>query len=535
MTKGPAGAEQARFIPRNATGIPMEAFAAAERRARKAVESSKMEFEQDRDGLDMDGRMPDIERGSLVAFFAAQPFESAIERSLPVGATDVPANRYGLLSFSLVQTLSQCRAKMSYRALAHTLAGQYRQNRRVSYPTPYATGDLDREVLGAEEWPIKDEIFLRANDNSYSITAGALHGVRPGTVLEVLDKAEKLLCHVEVTSIVPGDASVTPIHWPKPALPAKPLRISLPDNARCRIVYREYGEMRLPICVADPEIRAMAEGLKKETKQKIVFVERGELAKWSLERSTPALAKRLQLRLADGQEQVYLVPNDPSLFEEDVPPHLPAGVRAFGCYSAEKAKLLEDLERDLPRIFTWENVWKVANELPAATGGSIVVDAKLYKSAADHVGQDFKGRPVRNGQIIEFVGRNTGPRKVWVTGFYLDASLGIHEIIHTQLVEPKRPLTPSLKLEFTTLDSSLGQEGLLLFVEPERKEVPNYSILWQDPLQVRKAPDRNQLRANGNPFGRLLEHIANGNGVRGLPATNNSAPEVVTFRWLLTD
>jgi hypothetical protein len=151
------------------------------------------------------------------------------------------------------------------------------------------------------------------------------------------------------------------------------------------------------------------------------------------------------------------------------------------------------------------------------------------------VGQDFKGRPVRNGQIIEFVGRNTGPRKVWVTGFYLDASLGIHEIIHTQLVEPKRPLTPSLKLEFTTLDSSLGQEGLLLFVEPERKEVPNYSILWQDPLQVRKAPDRNQLRANGNPFGRLLEHIANGNGVRGLPATNNSAPEVVTFRWLLTD
>ena len=61
-------------------------------------------------------------RASLVAFYAAQPFETTPELPLPEGVSHVKEHYFGLLSFTLLQTLEQRQAPITYRELAGSSA-----------------------------------------------------------------------------------------------------------------------------------------------------------------------------------------------------------------------------------------------------------------------------------------------------------------------------------------------------------------------------------------------------------------------------
>ena len=100
------------------------------------------------------------EQGSLVAFYAAQPFETAPELPLPEGAPHTKDHYFGLLSFTLLQTLEQRAQSDQLPRLRPGPRGRYRAARGTRSPTPFCEGDLDREVLGLRQWPAHPDIVL---------------------------------------------------------------------------------------------------------------------------------------------------------------------------------------------------------------------------------------------------------------------------------------------------------------------------------------------------------------------------------------
>src|SRR5262249_12502332 len=136
------------------------------------------------------------------------------------------------------------------RELGQLLVAAY-PTHYTSAPTPFCEGDLDREVLGVKVWP-KRSILLEQVKGGLRVTAGGLHGLRPGSVLAVHpganDKRDPrtVLGHVEVVSAAPGTAEVKPCaHAGKPPVPAK----ELPHLSQCTPVVQDLGDLRLKLAI----------------------------------------------------------------------------------------------------------------------------------------------------------------------------------------------------------------------------------------------------------------------------------------------
>ena len=81
--------------------------------------------------------------------------------------------------------------------------------------------------------------------HSYLVTGGALHGVTIGSILAVYPAAgtrdqDRLLGHLRVTS---ADALTSQAE--RVTYGEKPTPAELPETARCRVVYRDYGDLKL--------------------------------------------------------------------------------------------------------------------------------------------------------------------------------------------------------------------------------------------------------------------------------------------------
>ncbi len=81
--------------------------------------------------------------GSVVALYAAQPFEETPELPRPGGAKRSPEHYFGLLSYTVNQVMEQRRSPISYRELMRLVMASYCSERGTRGPTPFAEGDLD--------------------------------------------------------------------------------------------------------------------------------------------------------------------------------------------------------------------------------------------------------------------------------------------------------------------------------------------------------------------------------------------------------
>ena len=104
--------------------------------------------------------------GSFVAFYACQPFQSAVERTLAAGRQR-QNRREDVFSYCLIEALRSQDETQSYRQLARsvtTLMGVFGGASRGQ--TPVIQGDIDASVFGDPKWPAASPIVLHARDGA---------------------------------------------------------------------------------------------------------------------------------------------------------------------------------------------------------------------------------------------------------------------------------------------------------------------------------------------------------------------------------
>jgi hypothetical protein len=486
-------------------------------------------------------------KGSLAAFYAAQPFERAPELPLPEGVAHLPENYYGLLSYAVLQALEQRQSPISYGDLAVAVAARYRAIRGTRFPTPSAEGDLNREVLGLTVWPARPGIVLERTADVLRVSAGELHGLTTGSVLAVRPPAgqgDGIVGHVRVESAGPATATVAPCPYDgKPAAAAAGFK----DLSRCETVRREFGDMRLRLYAGDvPALTAAVDKLAPEVRDMVAVVGKAAEAQWVLRAVTPAQAGA-EYGLADAtNDTVVLVQNqahegtgEAERAAEDLLRRAgqPIPRKVFGRYPVGDARaLVGGLERDLPKVFRWRNVWRVANGSATRDAGEAHgLRLEMYKLTGqnDTTGERFRTGPLPDGQRMKIQVKNTGTEKLWVTVLSLSADFGISHL-YTGVMEGGQALQPFLAT--MRMRGGPGVEGLVVFAVPVAAQAaqPDFKFLEQSPLRENTRSDlRPPDRGTPTPFERLLAAAAFNRGTRDIELQVPSTPAILSQTWVI--
>lgn len=150
-----------------------------------------------------------IERGGVVAFYAAGADQTAIARPFEEG----PDRPLGMLTFAITRALISGRAA-SYRDLALMVQGVYAApgytdgQRQAGFD-----GDLDRAVLGMAVAPPRQWQVRRVNGD-LTLDGGLLDGVRNGDILSVRygDLTDPFV-YLRVESATPTSAKLAPVDY----------------------------------------------------------------------------------------------------------------------------------------------------------------------------------------------------------------------------------------------------------------------------------------------------------------------------------
>lgn len=154
----------------------------------------------------------------LVAFFAAQSNEAALELKLP--ARQPGGERHGLLSYYIAQALARS-GSGTYLGLAQSVRAGYDEvgGARQRFPTPLFEGDLTESVLGdtaadaVTRWPAR-----RIDDEHVRVDAGRLHGLRDGSELLLRDATGAPAARGAVTLLGLAQSDIA-LSWIGSALP----------------------------------------------------------------------------------------------------------------------------------------------------------------------------------------------------------------------------------------------------------------------------------------------------------------------------
>jgi hypothetical protein len=537
MTRGGPGRERSRSIRPADLSVPDRAIADAARRARAAGDQTTADS----------GAVPPRRgaggTGSLVAFYAAQPFEESPELPRPEDAAMVRANYYGLFTYTLTSALAQRQSPLTYRELSQLVGSRYRAERKSRPPTAFVEGDLDREVLGLGVWPHRSDILLTrdAAAGTLSVDAGELHGLASGSVLAVHPpagdprRAEAVLGFVEVIGPGPTSARVRPTAFDRD----RAVAISaLPDQARCEVVARGVGDLHVKHAViADdryaPRIRAALAAMAEEVRNQVTEVDDPAKAEW-------------WLRVADGRVQLVQGRGDDPRARGpaagggrgprgDVGEKSPPADAVFVEYPADAAdRLTAGLERDFQKIFRWQNLWRVTGALgnnpPPVRDLGLHIEVKVLQGPGDRNSLLLEERPVlRPGQWIEVRLFNEGKDDLWVTLLALDSRFGIQELPIVSI--PAKKATNPERFEVT--DESFGPEGLIAMAYPieAQRERPRFDFFIQEPLG-RPDAEKPKGLAPKTPFGELMMTAAFGTQTRAIRKQVSTEPQITSAVWV---
>ncbi|HEY1068873.1 MAG TPA: caspase family protein, partial [Pirellulales bacterium] len=357
--------ETPRRLAASRSTVEEAAFAAAVQRAESLPEALRDPFAPPVESLTRPRA-----QGSVTAFYACQPFETAKELYRPRGAERTAANRRGLFSFHLEEALRAGLPRtLTYRELSHQLVARLRADLGGHAPTPYFDGDLDREVLGFASWPapaIRLEPAIASDPaEQRRVSGGTLHGVAPEAILAVYApndrEYQREIARARVLSVAPTSAIVEP--WPGAATSPEAdatARAALPSEGTCRIVERGWSEPKLRIAVAgrtrEPSEAADAlapvvERLRGSLGEVVEFVnDDADSIDFTLAKLTPDVNR---VGSAQAGERLRLTPGR---FD----PHAASVDSTTATYPAlEPTALASCVEKDLQKILTWRRFWRL--------------------------------------------------------------------------------------------------------------------------------------------------------------------------------
>jgi hypothetical protein len=539
MTRDPSAVERQRVVKPQQLGVTDAAIAEARAKAEKAAEGTRGTT-QETSALDL---KPSSGKGSLVAFYATQSFEEAPELPRPEGASPEQKNYYGMLTYTLAEALRQRQSPLSYRDLEQIIASRYRAERKSRPPTPFAEGDLDRELLGMAVWPRRD-LLLQRDGDKLQIAAGELRGLTRDSVLEVhppagdARKEAEVVGYVKVTRLTPFAADVQPcayVHDQKEMAAVGP--DALPDRGRCRIAEQALGDMRVKLAVApDQEAGNLKAALGLLDKRVAALVDTTPTegkADWVLRTAEVEKTRKAVLWQGEGRKLL-----DPKQEKEDAETSRVAGQPvprvAFGGYPADDPKqLANDLDRDLPKIYKWQNVWRIAGTVGDGAAGADDYGLKMdiVKLQGDKEAGPLRDTVVVPGQRIEIRLRNEGNEDLFVTLLYLDANFGIQTVFSDAIGKKEKATEKG-----TITKNAVGTEGLVVFAVPlsaSGKMKPSFGFLEQEPLGRVETKKNGPGEAPKTPFGQLLAAAAfGGSTARGFERDVPTNPAILARSWV---
>ncbi len=491
--------------------------------------------------------------GSLVAIYAAQAFEEAPELPFPEGAAITRENYYGMLSWTLAQTLKNRHNPLTYRELLRLVSAKYRSSRGTRSPVPFAEGDLNREVLGIRVWPHRPTIYVNREKQGgqLKVDAGRLQGLTPNSILSVLPPLDAktdpktILGHLKVTSVTPSSANVVPVKREEGKDPSQWEILEdgshIPELARCEVIVRDFGDQRIKLFTKSEDVATSLTMMAAEVKEMFRIVAKEEEADWVLRVVSAQDAKKEYGIERLAGETVFLVQGvgkgqKPQGEQVQLPAIESRFPKVFGQYPLDKQRqLIEGFERDLPKIFRWESLWHVAAEIDAAGEGEthgLRIEVLRLKDENDSTGEEIRGT-LKDGDEVAFWSQNGGQEPLWVTAFYLDHNLQIRIVFRGGVARGKRVELGQGTMR--TNGNSGGLEGLIVFAIPQsiQRNEPQFDMLEQEPLQVVEAVKRGPKNLPDTPFGKLLAQAAFQRGTRSWEPRISNAPAILSQSWVL--
>jgi hypothetical protein len=493
--------------------------------------------------------------GSLVAFYAAQPFETAPDLPCPLNAPKIDENYFGLLTFTTLQTLirQQSDHKLTYRELGQSIIGRYRAERGTRGPTPNFEGDLDREVLGLQSWPNRSKMLLTKQGTKWGINAGQLQGLTAGSIVALYPPATVSVQdqapsgYVRVTRSTSITADVEPCAYEKTAAIETG---KLQDAMRCEIVERQWGEMRLQVQLVKPEpayaatvqeLRGLLEKSPEQFRDSILLTDSPGAA-WQLRVVTPNQA-RDEFQLDIRETALLLIRKGeivatPALLGAEKT--RPAG-RIWRQYELrDHAALQKELQSDLLKIFTWQNLWQVAGGMGTELGGSqdnLKLELALLNGLEDKSGGKLLDQAqLKNGDILELRLSNVGAEKMWATLIFMDSNFRITVLATQQLDRAGNEGAELQPIRFEVATKTPGPQSWLVIAssaESDRLE-PDYLFLSQAGLSQKPKEPIVASRAAGSPFESLALAIAGQKGgFRGAVTATPQNPVLLLRTWIV--
>ena len=554
MSRGAHTLERARTVPPKELGIPAIAVDPTRQRTHQLHSTHSLSIDS---SAIPPQRHPDASAmGSIVAFYASQSWETAPELPRPEDAVPDADNYYGLLSYTLAECLHQRHAPMSYRDLSRELVARYRAECRRDLPTPAFEGDLDREVLGSQIRPAR-EIVIERKNNSLVLSAGELQGLTVGSLLAVHSLAADtrasttVLGYVEVARVTPLSAEVIPRAFEDYSRIAPQ---AIPEGAKCELVSRSFGDLAIKIALlpkresCDPALEAplnnlviALEQLGNKVTPLVEFVPLSGSAEWGLQLVSPLQAEEWYGLKLDKPMVLLLQVDDIETGEgsaERKPRSLDISTsrKVLGQYPSDSVdELVACLERDIPKIFRWQNIWRIAGKMPAPqdneNGGLVFEVVKLEGPEDDSAGQVLEENYLSAGQTLEYRFVNDSDDDLWVSAFFLDANFGIH-LLRSGSVHTGCEWTP---IRGTITDTSLGTEGVVVFAAPlsVNQSEPNLAFLQQSPLGISDSMKRFIRLTPATPFEQLMQSATTHYWTRGVHLTSApSNPIVLSRSWI---
>jgi Caspase domain len=501
-------------------------------------------------------------QGSLIAFFAAQYWDPAPSLICPPGAPLADDNWYGLLSYTVAQCVTQQHFHGSFRRLAEGVATKIRERRGSDGPTPGFDGDLDRELFASTTPPRSHGYpILTTQNGELRLAAGDLHGLSPGTILAIQarasgpDKRVRGYVMVESKGLGLTTAAIAPCSFEGRA-PMAAADIHANDDEAV-VVLRDLGKMRVKLATGKPNasseqwtvldsavgsISAEVAGMIDRTDERA--------ADWILRVVTPDEAKQT-FGIAESAPRTYLLQTAHTTpasrntrlsgFDSATRLRFP---RVFGRYSIDNSKQLsQELEIDLPKIYQWQNLWRIANAL-ASSGGDrsrgIELELMRLQAADSQQGVLLRDATLYAGDLIGCRIRNRMSSGLWVTMIFAQADFSI-DVVKAFSVGPQSDY-PIQSFPITTTGPSqdlpsVGPEGLIVLAVPMENSpvAPDFQCLVQEPLGRAPAANKGSLHYPNTPFGKLLEYGTRARGLRrGQHAQDDPSNPIVAARTWVT-
>ncbi|WP_437203438.1 caspase family protein [Planctomicrobium sp. SH664] len=550
MTRGGASdeleEERSRAVPPSQLGIPASTF---KRTTGNLLASATPNLKQS----------ASAHGGSFTGFSAAQAFEEAPELPRPAKAPRKPAHYYGLFTYSLVKSIERQKAPLNYRELGQQILNLYCAERGTRGPTPLFEGSLEREVLGQKTWGDHSTYPIKLQSGSFRIQGGELNGLTVGSVVALVpeaggDEAAAPALYFRITEATPTEAVAQPSDAEGTVQDQSP---ALADNSRCRLHSQALGEMQVKLGIfRHPRIEFPQEGDLRIALETLP------------ERSRNLFQLEPDLQSADWV--LYLVP--PSVIREefDTDPGAPAVILAtpallrssWAMTEEQKAAagpqpessaatsthakfattwhklppakdraafntLANKLATDVQKIFTWQNVWRVAQ-----TSSTLQSAPDLQFTIRVHRnGEEVINPPVlHSGETIHVQIENEGVRDYWVTLLFLGSDLSMTNFMSGSIKASSKspPLSPTVD------DSTVGLEGFVLLATPisTGKMEPQFDFLEQVGLKETEVATRGSKSVPTSPFGRLLDAARSEVKTRSLGTESVDQPNVIMRTWL---